>query len=331
VAFRNWEESWENTVKTSSNNSACPEREPALQAYLFEELEGEQRAELERHLEECAACRYALDEARWGISALAAVEEAPLPYGEAVPVSADTADADEAWAAFLKRVRLGDFDVVAGGVSRRGADEPAGRGALVAFAGGRRFVLGAVAAAMIMIGVGIGYFLLPFQLEGRMSTPSDIILEAARIGVEQGAVDALARAEFLADLGVGYVDGVLQLVASVMDLDLEAVVSGKAETVRAGARQLLRDGRLLRRYLEPERDRAFLATIGRAELFLEEVAALGGETGAPWSLGEIREILLMTRLGDRLVALDVNGAVTDALEASGWIGEEYIQSREVRK
>ena len=64
---------------------------------------------------------------------------------------------------------------------------------------------------------------------------------------------------------------------------------------------------------------------------MEELFALGGENYEARGLIEIQETLQMTRLGDRLVALDMNGAVLEALEASGWIGEDYLQTREVRK
>jgi hypothetical protein len=149
--------------------------------------------------------------------------------------------------------------------------------------------------------------------------------------VETDAVEALVRAEFLADLGLPYIDGVLELVTMVMELDQGEVATGNVETIRARARDLLRDGRLLQRRLEPERDRTFLATVDRAALFLEEVAVLGSDDAGDGSLRELRETLQLTRLGDRLVSLDVDGAVSEALEASGWIGEEYVQSRETRR
>jgi hypothetical protein len=152
-----------------------------------------------------------------------------------------------------------------------------------------------------------------------------------QIGVTPEAVDALVRAEFLADLAVPYVEGLLQLTSGIMELDSGESMPEGIAALRNQARNLLRDGRLLRRHLLAERDSEFLATIGKAELFLEELVALGDEGDETLNIFEVQETLQLTRLGDRLVALDVNGAVSEALDASGWIGEEYLQTREVRR
>ena len=296
-------------MNNSKNHFACPEREPDLQRYLFGQLEGDVLKEIDRHLGECGGCRGALEEAALGLSALKEVEEAPLPFRESAPAPEELMRAEEAWASFMGRVR--------------------GSGT-----GERTYIFSyrtVAAAALLLIGVGIGRWLIPV-LERAGSPPAgEIPAVTVQIGVAPEALEALVRAEFLTDLAIPYVEGVLQLTASVMELDSDEDVLDRIVTLRTRARDLLGDGRLLRRHLEQERDRDFLATIGKAELFLEELVALGGESEGSWRLSEIQDTLQMTRLGDRLVALDVSGAVSEALEASGWIGEEYLQTREVRR
>jgi len=255
-------------------------------------MEGREKAELQQHLEVCHGCRLALQEAGSGLEALDELEDAPLPFGDPSRLPDVQAEAERAWRTF-----------VAGSIDRNPREHPAFRIRAVA------------AAALILIGIGIGYWGIPGE----------------GMEVDSEAVDALVRAEFLADLGLPYIDGVLQLVAAVMELDPGDVGAGNLESIRAQALDLLRDGRLLQRRLESERDRTFLATIHRAAFFLEEVAALSGGPGADGSLQELRQTLQLTGLGDRLVALDVDGAVSEALDASGWIGEEYVQSRETRR
>lgn len=291
------------------NHSACPEREPDLQRYLFGQLEGGALDELGRHLEDCEGCSRALEEAAVGLSALRELEEPPLPFREAAPDPVEVIRAEEAWVAFMERVRS------PGAVDQR-----------------HLFSYRTVAvAALLLVGVGIGRWLMPVLERAGTLRPQELPAVTVQIGVDPEAVDALVRAEFLADLAVPYVEGVLQLASGVMDLGTEEGLTGNIEALRSRARDLLQDGRLLRRHLEPDRDRDFLATLGRAEFFLEELVALGGDSDEAWNLNEIQETLQMTRLGDRLGALDMNGAVSEALEASGWIGEEYLQTREVRK
>ena len=299
----------------STDNSACPEREPSLQAYLFGELEGESGVELERHLEECAACRHALAEARQGLAALEELEETPLPYYEPGPVAARTAGAGEAWTAFLKRMRTGASGAATSDLRRRNP-----------------FALGAVAAAAsLIVGVGLGLWVFqPGRVQPSFSA-DELIAEGGGLGVDREAVDALARAEFLADLALPYVNGVLGMWSEIMALEPERVVMGKLGQTRTCARELIRDGRLLRRGLDPDRDEVFLSVIGRVELFLEEVAALGDEAETTLNLLLLQETLRGSRLGDRLVALDVNSALVTALEASGWIGEEHELSMELRR
>ena len=279
---------------------ACPDREPVLERYLFGTMEGREKAELLEHLEGCRGCRLALTEAGSGLEALDELEDPPLPFGETSLLPDVKAGAEAAWNAF-----------VAGSI---------GPGSRRRSLPGMRAV---AAAALILIGIGIGYWGIP----GDQQMPDDLVAIEG-IEVDAVAVEALVRAEFLADLGLPWIDGVLQLVAEVMDLESGEVTTGSLESIRAKALDLLRDGRLLQRRLEPERDRTFLATIDRAAYFLEDVVIFGVEGGEEGSLSELRETLQLTGLGDRLVALDVDGAVSEALEASGWIGEEYALSRE---
>ncbi len=290
-------------MSDQAGNEPCPEREQALEMYLFDQLGEREETDLQDHLASCPRCRTAWEEVSSGLEALEELDEPPLPFGDIAPRRGGEIAAEQAWSRFVN------------GATGRG--NRTGRWLLTRVA---------AAAALVLTGVGIGYWGFP-------GAPVPVEESAAIevMGVEAEAVDALVRAEFLADLGLPWIDGVLELVAMVMELDQGDVATGNVETVRALARDLLRDGRLLQRRLEPDRDRLFLATIGRAAFFLEDVAVLGGEGAEEGSLRELRDTLQMTGLGDRLVALDVDGAVSEALEASGWIGEEYAQSRETRR
>lgn len=290
-------------MREQGGYEACPDREPALERFLFGQMEGRERAELQQHLEACRGCRLALQEAGSGLEALDELEDAPLPFGDPSPLPEVQTEAERAWRTF-----------VAGSIGRKSREHPVFRIRAVA------------AAALILVGIGIGYWGIPGN-QGMVES----LAATEGMEVDSEAVDALVRAEFLADLGLPYIDGVLQLVAAVMELDPGDVGAGNLESIRAQALDLLRDGRLLQRRLESERDRTFLATIHRAAFFLEEVSALSGGPGADGSLQELRQTLQLTGLGDRLVALDVDGAVSEALDASGWIGEEYAQSRETRR
>ncbi len=282
---------------------ACPDREPVLERYLFGTMEGREKADLLEHLEGCRGCQQALADAGSGLDPLDDLEDPPLPFGAPSLLPEIQVEAERVWRAF-----------VAGSIGH----ESRGRSL-----SGMRAV---AAAALILVGIGIGYWAIP----GNQGMVENLVA-VDRMEVDSEAVEALVRAEFLADLGLPYIDGVLQMVSAVMELESGDVTIGRLESIRAQALDLLRDGRLLQRRLEPERDRIFLATIHRAAFFLEEAAVLGGGPGSDGSLLELRETLKMTELGDRLVALNVDGAVSEALEASGWIGEEYAQSRETRR
>lgn len=71
-------------------NDACEQIEPMLSAYLDDELDPQERAEVERHLDRCAGCARELDELRGVVHA---AEELAAP-------SVD----DAAWDAFLDKV-----------------------------------------------------------------------------------------------------------------------------------------------------------------------------------------------------------------------------------
>jgi len=309
---------------------ACPDREPDLERYLFDELEPEARIALERHLQECAGCRSALADARRGFSALQELAVAPAPYAEGSEVGAGDSRAEAAWREFLRRNRLAGFRGLrdtGDGIGEKpeapgGAWRPLSRLRPVA------------AAALILIGLGIGRWLLPNHAPRAFEPIPGPAGEAAGLSVEAEAIDELARAELLADLGISWVEGVLGLVRSLAELDPAETGEAEIERMRVGARRLIQDGRLLTGRLDRERDAVFMAAIDRAEFVLEDIAGLGGGAEVDWGLDQIRSTLAMTGLGDRLTALDMNAAVTEALAASGWIGEEYrteMQLREVRR
>ena len=298
----------------SNDYSACPEREPALQAYLFGELSGEQLANLEGHLRECSLCRKALGEAELGLKALQVLEETPLPFAETDYPVEQKSDSDEAWSVFLKEMRADGI-----GVKRIDSRKL------------NTFALGAVtAAAILIIGMGLGRWALSSEQVQIPSDTGELIAEEVMRRIDQRAVDALVRAELLADLAVPYVNNVLRLTSEILSLNSEQVATVELAEAGAHARELVRDGWLLRRGLDPDRDSVFLSVIGRVELFLEDVAVLAHESESSSDLLDLQENLRRSRLGDRLVALDVNDALVMALEASGWIGEEYISSTELR-
>ena len=298
-----------------NDNSACPEREHELQAYLFGELSGGILTELERHLEGCEGCRQALDEARIGFNALKEIETELLPYAESPPMTVVAGAEEQAWSDFLRRIPVQDSRAPERDFSRRNS-----------------FALGAVAAAAtLIIGIGLGRWVFGPGLVSQPSRFGEAAAQGIALRIDREAIDALVRAEFLADLAVPYVNNVLQVWSQIMDLDPERAAGEELDRAGIRARELIRDGWLLKRGLDPDRDEVFLSLIGRAELFLEEVAALDDEDEAIPNLILLQETLRGSSLGDRLVALDVNGALVSALEASGWIGEEYESSMELRR
>ena len=79
------------------SRTPCPDREPLLEALLFDELTSIDRSELENHVERCDGCREALDDARIAMAALVHVSDPSLPYDE-IDRSA------RAWSDFRKRL-----------------------------------------------------------------------------------------------------------------------------------------------------------------------------------------------------------------------------------
>jgi|GEM_PF-1896236 len=312
---------------------ACPEREVDLQKYLFDELDSAGRARIEKHLQECAGCRQALHEARIGLDALQGCDAAPAPFpaGSEAGESGGTG-AEEAWREFLRRnLRRESLSDDGPGTSASSAIEDAATTPFRMVRPG--YLRPLAAAALLLIGLGLGRWMIPPAPAPAAPVPAAVGEETV-LEVEADAVDALMRAELLADLGISWVEDVLGLVGTVMEIEPAVVRAAELERLRSTARRLIQDGRLLTRRLDPERDAVFLAAIGRAEFILEDVAGIGIGDEADWSLGQIRNTLTASNLDNRLVALDMDAAVTDALEASGWIGEEYrseLMTGEVRR
>ena len=145
--------------------------------------------------------------------------------------------------------------------------------------------------------------------------------------VEAQAIEALARAEILADVGLRYVTGLQDMLHSVTDLSVRDVSATDMAITRERARELIRDGRLLRRSLDQERDVMFLDAIARAELFLEELSALEVDLSGA-NVRIVQATLRESQLPNKLSALNVENEVALALEASGWIGQELVQRKE---
>ena len=261
----------------------CPDQEPRLEALLFGELAAGEREILEAHLDECAPCREALDDARVALEALATIEDPPRAFE-----IAEATAPDYAWNAFRTRVAT--------------RTTPAGSGRLFAL------------AAVLILGIGIGWALAP---RGRSVSP----LVPGDDGLE-----ALVRADVLADTGVRYVDGLRALFSDLTEHSFETLTLEQAVTARERARSLLRDGRLLQRSLDTNRDQLFLRSIGRAELFLEEIAALE-PSGQRSNVRLLRASLSASRLPLDLERLDVRRDVETALEGSGSLADESLYRR----
>jgi hypothetical protein len=211
---------------------------------------------------------------------------------EDAPRAFDTADgavASDAWNVFRSRVET----------------RPA-----PAFAGSGLLAL----AAVLILGIGIGWNLGP---RPRTASPS--------VSEEDG-IDSLVRADVLADAGVRYVDGLRALFSDLTEHSFETFTVEQAVVTRERARSLLRDGRLLERSLDNERDEQFLRAIGRAELFLEEIAALE-PSGPQNSVRLLRASLSESRLPLELARLDVRGEVETALAGSGSLADESLYRR----
>ena len=273
----------------------CPEFEARLEASLFGELDAAEQTAVDAHVTECAGCRDALEDARVAFAALSDIADPPLPYPE---VEVDAERAEKAWSQFQKRVK----------------PDPAPR-----IPRHRAYELLAM-AAMLVIGIGLGSL-------ARLETPdaSDPVA-VAELEIAPEAIEALERAELLSDVGVRYVDGLQGLLVDVMSFSVEGVSTEDVVLTRERANELLTDGRLLELALDADEDRDFLRAIRRAELFLEELAAVEASTSGT-GVGVFQASLAESHLTDDLAALDLNAKVSLAIEASGWIGRDGDASR----
>ncbi len=238
----------------SDPNKSCDSFEGDLHDLLLGEIAPDAKLRIENHLSACAACRVALEEARQGLLALEALAEPPLPYRETDVHSTDSPGyQEETWHAFK------------GGLQARRpvSGDPWGLRLLAA-------------AALLLVGIGLGV-----QVGTRRPTPTTSIAVTEE-RVEPETIASLARIELLADVGVAYTQGVRDLLDHMAGMDAEQATPAELEATREIARDLVRDGRLLRRTLDPMRDRTLLAAVNRAELVLEEIAAVGTSgLGAP--------------------------------------------------
>lgn len=265
----------------------CDDRIVEMEALLAGELTGAGQAALEAHLAECEGCRAALGEAREGAVALRSLDRGPAPW--LVPDGAgETADAR--WRAFLDRRVLS----TPGWFTFRPL----------------------AAAAMLVFGVALGRWVVPARAG---SGPRPVASGPAWIGADQ--VGALTRAEVLVDLGMPYLDGLREVVDGVLEGRTGGVNQVALLNLRDRARRLIDDGQSLEAVLDETRDAEFLSTIRRAEVFLEEIGALGAGEGGP-DLGLVRREIENTDLSARLASLDLPGSAQAARVDAGWIGNE---------
>ncbi len=284
----------------------CNAMEPELQRLLFGELDETEKAAVEHHLEMCRRCRAAFEDAKVGLAALVALEEAPLPYSEPGAVPGDPGQSNVAWMDLQQRLRVKE------------------RKKTVRWSG---FYKVAAAAALVLIGFGLGRVGTTGEEAIVPGNISETLADLDTLRIEPAAVEALARAEVLSDLGRQYVDRLDGLIVDMMNATVGTVTATELAMTRERARELIRDGRLLRRSLDSGQDQLFIIAINRAELFLEELAAVQ-ENGAGTSVRIVQATLRDSRLSDQFAALDLDKEVTMALAASGWIGEELVQRKE---
>ena len=275
---------------------ACTDREAQLEASLFSELDRAAETALREHVEHCRGCREALDDAHVAFAALSDVSDPPLPYEDRWSVSAEPADiaeserSEKAWNALKRRLEA------------EAPAEPPGRAHRV-------YELVAMAAVLV-IGIGLGRLATP---------PSAGLTEVAAVenlDIAPEALLALERAELLTDVGVRYVDSLQDLLVGVMELSVDVVSTEDLFLTRERASELLRDGRLLETALDADKDRDLLRAIRRAELFLEELAAVESSTSGT-GVRVFQASFRGSRLPAQLAAIDLNGKVSLALEASG--------------
>ena len=304
-------------MNTHNGGFACAEHEAQLEALLFGELQGAEKEALEHHLEVCPRCRQAFAEAKQGLEALSSLEEAPLPYSEYPAAIGEPSQPNIAWVDFQERLRLTQA------AKERESDRATNR-----WWSDYRV---AAAAALVIVGVVVGRWTTPSMgSPGRLADATVGLQDVSSLEsltVEAHAVEALARAEILADVGLRYVTGLQDMLHDVTDLSVRDVSVTDMAIARERAMELIRDGRLLRRSLDQEKDVMFLDAIARAEFFLEELAALEVDsTGANMRI--VQAALRKSQLPNKLSALDVENDVALALEASGWIGQELVQRKE---
>ncbi|TDI46698.1 MAG: hypothetical protein E2P02_04735 [Acidobacteria bacterium] len=286
--------------RSSPAYTACTDREAQLEALLFSELDRAAETALREHVEHCSGCREALDDAQVAFAALSTISDPPLPYEDKWSENSESESAEKAWAALKRRLEP-EISLEAGARAHRVYE-------LLAM------------AAVLVIGIGLGLLATP---------PSAGLPEVAgleNLDIAPEALLALERAELLSDVGVRYVDGLQDLLVGVMELSVDVVTTEDLFLTRERASELLRDGRLLETALDADNDRDLLRAIRRAELFLEELAALESSTSGT-GVGVFQASLEGSRLPAQLAAIDLNTKVSLALEASGWIGREERGSR----
>ncbi|HXV59409.1 MAG TPA: zf-HC2 domain-containing protein [Vicinamibacteria bacterium] len=167
-------------------------------------------------------------------------------------------------------------------------------------------------AAVLLIGVGIGYFL------PRGGEEPEVALGAP---VDPDALAALERAELLSDVGVRYTDGLRGVLEELLELAVLDLTADEAAYTRERARTLIRDGALLERLLDSEKDRDLLRAIRRAEPFLEELAALESST-TETNVRHLQASLRDSNLPSTLAELALDDDIESALASSGWLAND---------
>ncbi len=281
-------------MSLSEPTRACPDREAALADYVFGTLPEPERHQLAEHVTTCAACRYALSEAQAGFNALDTLVSPPLPFFD---YEASGADVPIGHPSRTAANRADVLPVVEQSLSTRRMREHSW------------YWQGAAAAALVLIGIGVGRWLPP------AGAPTDVLPEPRReLGIGSEEIDARARAEVLLELGVPWVGDLTDLLTWVSDPTL---ARPRVQDLREQARRLIRDGQALRAALDPEQEPHLVATVNRAEVFLEEVAALDPVAG-PAFFSDVE----LSAIRIEVTAADPVGAAARALVASGWPSPE---------